>query len=303
MNGVPLQPLIDDAVAKLSAAGIKDPLVNVHVLAAHALGISQTSLLRKKDRLLADDEASRIRGLIERRAKRQTYARIVGTGDFFGLPFDLNEATIEPRPDTETLIFAALAKKNLPFRLFHRRSLRILDLGTGSGCLLLTLLHALPYASGVGVDIAPRAVEQARANAKKLGLAKRASFRTGNWDEGIEEKFDIVVSNPPYVPTEEILKLTPAIRDHEPHAALDGGKDGMAFYRSMIPGLPQRLKNGGLLVLEIGFTQGYEIKYLLRKAGFSDIEVHRDAGEFDRCIDATWKEGARPPGLETRLGE
>jgi release factor glutamine methyltransferase len=162
--------------------------------------------------------------------------------------------------------------------------IRILDLGTGTGCLLLSLLHELPDATGLGIDIASRAVEQAEANAVALELAARAKFRIGNWLEGITETFDVVVSNPPYIAAGDIPKLMPEVREHDPRRALDGGADGLDAYRLLIPALPRVMNPGALAAFEVGQGQAATVADLFRHAGFSNIETRKDLGGVDRCV-------------------
>jgi len=163
-------------------------------------------------------------------------------------------------------------------------AIRILDLGTGTGCLLLTLLHELPNATGIGIDISPRAVEQAAQNAVALGLNTRTTFRTGNWLENITEKFDIIVSNPPYIPASDIPALMPEVRDFDPACALDGGDDGLAPYRHIIPQLPYFLKPQGLAAFECGHGQAQDIAHLFYTHKFAHIETHKDLNGTERCI-------------------
>ena len=217
--------------------------------------------------------------MITRRIRREPVARIIGAREFWGLNFGLNEATLEPRPDSETLVEAVLA--------FRKANARILDLGTGTGCLLLALLHEMPAATGMGIDMNPRAVEQAIFNAAALGLGERAMFRTGNWLTDIKENFDIILSNPPYIPASDISTLMPEVRDYDPMLALDGGVDGLAPYRFLIPQLANFLNPQGIAAFEVGAGQAPQVADLFRQSGFANIAIHKDLGGIDRCVTAT----------------
>ncbi len=306
MKDIKLACFLRCAEAQLTAAGIPDPAPDARILTAHALQLDRAEMLAQANRMLTDEEICRAGVLIERRTKREPVDRIMGEREFWSLPFGLNEATLTPRPDSETLIETAL-------RLFHPgasrdpdtlsarsggedawapacagvvSNFRILDLGTGSGCLLLALLQELPNASGIGVDKAERAVEQARRNAGQLGLSARAEFLTNNWADGIEEKFDLVISNPPYIARGEIAELMPEVREHDPLAALDGGEDGLDAYRLLISQLPRLLKPKGRAVFEIGIGQGDAVRELFAKAGFGETETQKDLGGIERCVSA-----------------
>jgi len=200
--------------------------------------------------------------------------------EFWSLPFGLNEATLVPRPESETLIEAAL----YVFAKRRDEALRVLDLGAGSGCLLLALLHEFKNASGVGVDCAPRAVLQAQENAKRLGLTARAEFMAGNWADNIAERFDLVISNPPYIAPEEIPHLMPEVRDYDPKLALDGGKYGLAAYHAIAPKLPNLLKPGGGAIFEIGEGQAPSVRLIFQKAGFSKLDTRKDLSGIERCV-------------------
>ncbi|MGE3624534.1 MAG: peptide chain release factor N(5)-glutamine methyltransferase, partial [Bdellovibrionales bacterium] len=232
-------------------------------------------------RAVTDEESKLIAYFIDRRAAREPVNRILGEREFWGLAFGLNEATLEPRPDSETVVESVL--KRLPDK---KAILRMLDLGTGTGCLLLALLHEYPHASGLGVDIAPRAVEQARRNARRHGLSARAEFRVNNWADGIGEIFDLVVSNPPYIRHAEIAGLMPEVRDHDPHNALDGGEDGYEAYRLLIPRVAGLLKPGGLAVFEVGEGQAAEVCAMFRDAGYTGVATRNDLAGVERAVIA-----------------
>jgi release factor glutamine methyltransferase len=277
---VKLAAVLRAAERQLAEAGIDDPSLDARWLAEHALGIDRAAMPGRQERTLSGDEARRIESLISRRAAHEPVARIVGEREFWSLSFGLNEATLEPRPDSETLVEVALKY------LRGRAAPRLLDLGTGTGCLLLACLHEIPGAAGLGIDIAPRAVEQARINAENLGLAERAAFKTGNWCEGLAEKFDAILSNPPYIPSSEIPGLMPEVRAHDPVLALDGGKDGLAACRLLVPSIAQFLKPDGFAIFEVGRGQADDVAALCLKAGLAEISKHKDLNGIERCVAA-----------------
>lgn len=266
------------AFDKLKQAGIDNPQLDARLLTGHILKMDRAQLLAQTERTLPLDEIARINELLQKRANGLSVARILGHREFWGLEFGLNEATLEPRPDSETLIEAALKQA--------RSAKRILDLGTGTGCLLLSLLQEMPDATGLGIDINPRAVEKALENASALKLEKRATFRVGNWLQGISEKFDLIVSNPPYIPTKDIEGLMREVRDHDPRQALDGGLDGLDPYRHMIPQMGDFLTPKGMVAFEVGLGQADVLKKLFEKHGFQSIAAHKDLGGILRCVTA-----------------
>lgn len=284
-----------NAVTRLQQQGCLTPELDARLLIGHALGLDRLQLMLQAERVLTDEEISHLHALINRRAAHEPVARIIGCREFWGLPFGLNEATLEPRPDSETLVEAILEDSG--FRIWDLADRekspnpesripnpKILDLGTGTGCLLLALLHELPNATGVGIDVAPRAVTQARANAVQLGLDNRVIFQLGNWLDGMTDQFDVVISNPPYIARDEIPTLMPEVRGHDPLAALDGGTDGLEPYRQIIPQLRRVLKPGGLVAFEVGHTQAATVSALLREAGLTNITTHQDLGGIARCL-------------------
>ncbi len=280
MDGQPLAFILKHSIDQLRTVGIDDPGLDARLLITHVLGCERVDLMIQKDRLLTRQEIDTINALIARRAAREPVARILGLREFWGLPFGLNEATLEPRPDSETLIETALKRVASP-------PARVLDLGTGTGCLLLALLHEWPQATGLGIDIAPRAVEQAQQNATRLGLSDRAAFRQGNWCETLTEHFDVIISNPPYIPHGDLTSLQPEVRGHDPMAALDGGADGLAPYRHLIPLLPSLLSRGGQVLFEVGISQATSVETLLKTHGFQAVEAVHDLGGVLRVVTGT----------------
>ena len=267
------------AEARLREAGVDTPDLDARLLIEHALAFTREDLLFKADTPVPDADAARVLALAERRAAHEPVGRILGHREFWTIDLALNPDTLEPRPDTETVVEAVL--KALPD---PAAPLRLLDLGTGTGCILLALLAELPQASGVGVDLSPNAVAAAADNAARNGLAGRARFRVGNWGEGLAERFDVVVSNPPYIPSADIATLAPEVREHDPRRALDGGTDGLDAYRTIAAQLPGLLEPGGIAALEVGQGQAADVAGLLRAAGLELRGVFRDLGGVERCV-------------------
>ena len=224
-------------------------------------------------------DAAQFEALLRRRAAREPMAFLRGREGFWTLDLEVSPATLIPRPDTETLIEAALAAR--PDRGAVRR---VLDLGTGTGALLLAALREFPQAFGVGVDLAPGAAALAARNAAANGLAGRAAFLCGRWASSLSGTFDLVLSNPPYIPAAGIAGLMPEVSAWEPALALDGGSDGLDCYRAILADLPRLLAPGGLAVLELGAGQACEVGDLARAAGFTSLELRRDLGGIERAL-------------------
>jgi release factor glutamine methyltransferase len=260
-----------DAAARLGGDGARD---EAEMLMAHALGVSRSTMLLTHMRASAP---AGFEALLARRRGHEPIAYILGESEFFGRRFQITPAVLIPRSDSERMVAAALEAAP--------RARRVLDCGTGSGCLLLTLLAELPAARGVGVDIAPGALEVARRNCAALGLETRATLREADWRRpgwaaGLGA-FDLVIANPPYV--EETAALDPSVRDFEPHAALFAGPEGLEAYRSLVPQLPALLNPGGVAVLEIGHRQAAPVSALCAAAGFA-VELRQDLAGRDRAL-------------------
>nr|WP_294523683.1 peptide chain release factor N(5)-glutamine methyltransferase [uncultured Rhodopila sp.] len=252
-----------------------NPRLEARLLLAHALGLSRADLIRDPHRSV---ETGTFNDLLTRRLLHQPLAHILGRREFWSLEFQVSPATLIPRPDSETLIEAALV------HFAHRPPpRRILDLGSGTGCLLLALLHEFPAAFGIGIDIAPDAAGLARRNAIRIGLADRAAFLAGDWTKPIAGRFDLVISNPPYIPAADIDDLMPEVALHEPRRALDGGADGYDAYRTILGDLPGRLLPGGTAILELGAGQAKEVAALARQAGFA-ASLHLDLAGIQRAV-------------------
>lgn len=246
---------------RLLAAGIDNPRLEARLLLAHALGCEPIALIRD---LTASIDTDAYDTLLHRRANHEPLAYLVGRREFWSLDLAVSPATLIPRPDSETVVEAALAAWD-----GRQGPCRVLDLGTGTGCLLLAILHDIPDAFGVGVDRAPAAAALAATNAARIGLADRATFVAGDWANSLNGRFDLIVGNPPYIPTQEIGTLMPEVGHHEPALALDGGADGLTAYRAIIPYLTALLAEGGTAVLELGAGQDRAVGQLARTFGFT----------------------------------
>jgi release factor glutamine methyltransferase len=258
--------------ARLQAAGIAEARREARIILAAALGLDAAGLLA-----VDDVDPGAFASTLARRAAHEPMAYISGRREFWGLDFAVSPATLIPRPDSETLIEAALAA--FPERASVRR---ILDLGTGTGCLLLSALTEFPAAFGVGVDLSPAAAALAATNARRLNLAGRATFLAGDWGSAIAGGFDLILSNPPYIPAADIAGLERQVRDHEPRAALDGGADGFAAYRAILAALPGLLAAGGAAVLELGAGQAHKLIQLAEIIGFR-AETRLDLAGHERA--------------------
>lgn len=263
------------ASAMLRSAGIERPRLEARLLLAHALGITPEALVREPDSIL---DARVYERLVQRRAAREPLAHVLGEREFWSLRFAVSPATLIPRSDTETLVEAALEAH--PDR---SRVGTVLDLGTGTGCLLLATLSEFAGAFGVGVDLAPAALALASRNAQTLGLADRAAFLCADWAAPLAGPFDLILSNPPYVATSAIEGLAPEVASFEPRRALDGGADGLDAYRRIIPTLPRMLGPRGVAVLELGIGQAEQVSDLARRTGLA-TSVRPDLAGIPRAL-------------------
>jgi release factor glutamine methyltransferase len=277
-----LNQVLRDVERQLAGAGIESARADARILVAAATGLSRAQLIGRSDVTLTQDQVARIGGFASRRAKHEPVALIMGVKEFWSLAFKVTPDTLIPRPDSETLIEAVLG--HVPDR---NRDYRILDLGTGSGCLLLALLSEFLNASGLGIDANQGALDTAQANAEALGLAARARFVWGDWTAGLNGLFDIIVSNPPYITKPDWEKLEDDVRLYEPRTALVGGLDGLNPYRAFGPHLPDLLTPGGLFICEIGAGQAAEAGEILTEAGLTVLGARRDLAGIERCLLAT----------------
>lgn len=252
---------------RFKTINIESPELDARLLAGTVLSLDLTGLITQAARHLTADEADRLNAFAQRRVAGEPVARILGMKEFWGLPLAVSAATLIPRPDTETVIEAALDHLRANGRI--GAPLRIADLGTGTGAILLALLSELPEATGIGTDISEAALETARRNAANLGLASRTDFIVSDYADGLSDPFDLIVSNPPYIRSTEIATLAIEVRSHDPHLALDGGLDGLDAYRRIAPQAAQRLAPGSLLVVEIGQGQADDVTALMTAAGLT----------------------------------
>lgn len=267
----------------LEQAGLPDAALDARFLLEEVCGTNLQTLLVFPEKKVTEEEVNQYRAFIQRRKDREPTAMILGEWDFMGLTFRLNKSTLIPEQDTEVLVETAL--EELKRRGLGEAPLRILDLCTGSGCILLSLLHELRNASGLGTDLSEEALEAARENAVRLGLQERAAFRQGDlWEPVGDERFDLIVSNPPYVPTEVIPTLEPEVRCGEPYAALDGGEDGLVFYRRIMREAAGHLKPSGIIIVESGFDEAPQIAALMQDQKLRGIRTVKDYGGLDRVV-------------------
>jgi release factor glutamine methyltransferase len=264
-------------------ADIDSSELDARVLAGHALNLDHTGLATQDNRALGESEVQALNTLAARRIDREPVARITGIKEFWGLPLQLNAATLVPRPETETVVEVALAaiEDGGP----RSRALRIADLGTGTGALLLALLSELPNATGLGTDISSEALIAAQGNADRLGFGARAQFAVRDFTAVLSGGFDLVVSNPPYIPSGDIAALPPEVR-RDPPRALDGGADGLNCYRAIAGQTPHLLQPGGHVVVELGIGQEPEVAALFRSAGLAPSPAKTDLAGIPRALHA-----------------
>lgn len=276
-----LRQAFEAARARFREAGLDTPELDARLLAAHAAGVAASAILLDGGRGLSGEQVARLEDLVARRLAREPVARLLGSWEFHGLEFALEPSTLVPRPDTETLVDAALDARG-----DRDAPLVIGDLGVGSGAILVAMLARLPNAVGVAVDRDAAALRVALGNAARHGQAGRVHGIVGSWADALPTaSFDAILSNPPYIATAELAGLDPEVTAHDPMLALDGGVDGLVAYRALLPGVFRALKPGGLLGLEIGETQGAEVSALVAAAGFALAGPPvRDLGGNERVV-------------------
>lgn len=267
---------------QLTEIGVDDPSGDARVLLSGLLGVQPVVLLLENQRSLQTGEFDRVVAALERRRRHEPVHRILGRREFYGLDLALSAATLEPRPDTEILVDHLFP--HLQEVIEKKGHAEVLDLGTGTGAILLALLSECPKARGTAVDISAEALETATQNARTTHVAERFRALQSDWFEKIEGRFDIIVSNPPYIMTEVVAGLAPEVRDYDPPAALDGGTDGLDAYRRIAEGAAAHLEDGGLLGVEIGYDQKDSVTALFEAAGFSCLEAAKDYGGQDRVL-------------------
>ena len=289
------------AARSLREGGVETAALDGRLLLCLASGLTHEALIARNREALSPEAAARFEGYVARRLQGEPVSRIRGTKEFYGRCFGVDAHTLDPRPDTETLIAAAL---DLVVRKgWQERPLRLLDLGTGSGCILLTLLAELPQAQGIGTDISEGALRCAAGNAELLGLADRAHFIATDWFDGVSDRFDLILSNPPYIAAEEIAGLAREVAGYDPRSALDGGVDGLDAYRRIAQRAPGALREGGQLLVEIGATQAQAVAALFRAAGlgFEGNGFRFDLAGRARCVLARNLEGGPEPRIPPKM--
>lgn len=272
-----------DAVKQLKEAGVAEPFLDARLLLVSLFEDDREILFREPERTLTAQEEIQFCKYITRRVNREPVSHILGLREFWSLEFVVTSDVLDPRPDSETLIEAVLQQLNEGF------SGRILDLGTGSGCLLLTLLTELPECLGVAVDQSTAALKVADKNTRRLCLQDRCELLHSHWFEKVQGRFDVIVSNPPYIETETVKELEPEVIQFEPHAALDGGTDGLNCYREIISSVSNFLRPDGYLIFEVGIGQAEAVASLLKGANFSEIRIHNDLASVGRCVSGLLK--------------
>lgn len=263
---------------RLEKAGIQEAALDARLLLEEVCGTDRNTLLVHGDRAVTEEEETQFRIFIERRSTHEPLQQITGWQEFMGLRFSVTEDVLVPRQDTETLVEEVMR--------YLRDGMEILDVCTGSGCILLSLLRYSNGCRGVGCDISEKALAVAGQNAKELGIS--AQFIQSDLFESIEGRFEYIVSNPPYIRKDMILTLMEEVRDHEPLIALDGGEDGLDFYRKITREATEHLYSGGMLFFEIGYDQGEAVKLLMEEEGYEEVTVSQDLAGLDRVVYGTF---------------
>lgn len=267
------------ARGRLAEVGIVAAALEARLLVAHALAAPVEHVVGWPERPLAAAAAARLETALARRARREPMSQILGRREFWSLPFLVTRDTLTPRPDSETLVAAAL-----DYAGNRGYAWRVLDFGTGTGCLLLAVLAELPQATGLGIDRSAAALAMAQRNAAALGLADRARFAAGDWGAALNREFDLILANPPYIPDGAIAGLDPEVRDHEPRLALAGGPDGLAAYLTLAFDIRRLLAADGVAVMEVGEGQAMAVEAILGAAGLVPAGRRTDLQGIDRCL-------------------
>lgn len=277
-----MEEVLKTCIAELTQSGVEAPRLDARILASSILKCEPNEILMHVcDEFLEQDYAALLT-LVRRRCSGEPVSRILGVREFWSLPFLLSDDTLDPRPDSETIIDAAL---NLISKS-QDRAISVLDIGTGSGCLLLALLSEWESSWGVGVDISPGAVQTAQKNADALGFKDRARFCVSNWVDPLDGQFDLIISNPPYIRTDDVPDLSPEVRTFDPLRALIGGVDGLDSYRRILPDCRRMLKPDGIVIVEFGKGQHKAVESIMRSEGLLRIEGYEDLSGTIRCLSA-----------------
>lgn len=264
---------------RLKDAGIDQPSIDARLMLEVAAGVTRTEIVTDPYRELTAEQVATLNDYLDRRAKREPVSHIIGRKGFWKILLQVNKNVLTPRPETEVIVDEVLKAfpEAMPFSM--------LDLGVGSGTILLAVLAERPAAKGLGVDASDEALAVARDNAANLNLDGRAALLRGDWTAGLgDASFDLVVSNPPYIPTAVIETLEPEVRDHEPRLALDGGADGLEAYRLLAPEILRVLKPAGMFAVEIGHDQSKAVEALFRDAGAGEVRTVKDLSTYDRVV-------------------
>jgi len=267
--------------ARLRKKGIEEAPLDARLLISHIIPVTEIDFAINADQTVSNEQQNLIDILVQKREKRIPMSQIFGEKEFWSLSFKVTRDTLTPRPDSETLIEVALNEfedKNA--------TLSILDLGTGSGCLLLTLLSELKNATGLGMDVSASAIKVANENATNLSLNNRATFLKSDWFEKLSKtkKFDLIIANPPYIGLNEKPELTPEVCEHEPYSALFAGEEGLDDYRIIAADISSYMSEKSIIILEIGYRQSSAVKDIFEQKGFKNIDVFQDLGGRDRCL-------------------
>lgn len=273
------------ATEQLESAGIASAREEAELLLTDITGWDRSSLYIDATKTLSAEQAEQYNDSVKRRSSGEPYAHIVGFRDFWKHRFKVTTDTLIPRGDSETLVEAALS------RLGVNQAHRILDLGTGSGCLLLSLLHEMPQATGVGVDINPAALDVAAINAKTIGCADRVKWQHSDWFEGLDKSdklFSVLVSNPPYIPSEHITSLDTGVKDFEPVVALDGGQSGLDCYERILEEMDGYFAPDSLIIFEVGIHQAKDLTIMMQERGLKNIKIFKDLDQIERVVSAIY---------------
>lgn len=289
MNAViDIETLLKRATVALTDGGVESASREARLLLQYAAAIPISTQIAFAERKIDDEAVTAFEAVLARRLRREPLSHILGYREFWSLQFQVTADTLDPRPDSETLIQSVLREIQQREWLCRESEVKLIDFGTGSGCLILALLSELPKAEGLGVDLNPGAVAVASANATRLKLSSRVRFQKGNWDHDLGsremEAFDIVISNPPYIPTADIADLQPEVAKFEPRLALDGGEDGLTAYRSLALAIQRVMKPDGFAAIEIGLGQRVDVVAIMRESGLRHHSTVRDLQDHERVL-------------------
>ena len=275
-----LAQIIQQTAAKLKDSAISDFSMEARLLIAHAFGFGSVEMITRDSMQISKDQAGYLNGLIDRRIAGESIGRIAGKKEFYGLPFSLSEEVLEPRADTEILVDEVLND----YRMRDNRPVKILEMGTGSGAIIVSLLANIPHAQAIASDISDEALNIALKNARNNQVCDRVGFIKSDWSKGIGEFFDVIVSNPPYIRSAIVETLASEVKNHDPLLALDGGEEGLDAYQSIFTRCSSKLNKNGKLYLEIGYDQAESVVDLAHKTGWQFVRLAKDLGNNDRVV-------------------